>query len=142
MTEVKLKHGFLQKSKKNLAAPNNNDITKRKPFDINAIGDDEEVVSFENHPVVLAGNRTGSSFYNNGMNVLGPKVNKKFNTNQGNIMLADMQMADIPNGVGRQGTQLKSPSNAQEDKIRNEISLIKDAAKRVNTDLGGSLKKN
>ena len=57
-------------------------------------------------------------------------------------MLADMQMADMPNGVGRQGTQLKSPSNAQEDKIRNEISLIKDAAKRVNTDLGGSVRKN
>ena len=142
MTEVKLKHGFLQKSKKNLAAPNNNDITKRKPFDIDAIGNDEEVVSFENHPVALAGNRTGSSFYNNGMNVLGPKVNKKFNTNQGNIRLSEMQMADIPNGFGRQGTQFKSPSNAQEDKIRNEISLIKDAAKRVNTDLGGSLKKN
>ena len=79
MTEVKLKHGFLQKSKKNLAILNNNDISKRKPFDINAIGD-EEFVSFENHPV-LAANRTGSSFYNNGMNVLGAKVNKKFNTN-------------------------------------------------------------
>ena len=73
MTEVKLKHGFLQKSKKNLAIMNNNDIAKRKPFDINSLGD-EEVVSFENH-AVLAANRTGSSFYNNGMNVLGAKVN-------------------------------------------------------------------
>ena len=72
MTEVKLKHGFLKQSKKNLGAPNNNDITKRKPFDLNSFGN-EEIVSFENHPV-LAGNRTGSSFYKNGMNVLGPKV--------------------------------------------------------------------
>ena len=103
MTDVKLKHGFLKQSKKNLGGIGNNDIAKRKPFDINAIGNEEELVSFENHPV-LAGNRTGSSFYNNGMNVLGPKVNKKFNTNQGNLMLADMQMIDIPNGVGRQGT--------------------------------------
>ena len=59
MTEVKLKHGFLQKSRKNLAIINSNvDIAKRKPFDINAIGADVDVVSFENHPV-LAANRTG-----------------------------------------------------------------------------------
>ena len=108
MTDIKQKHSYLQKSKKNLASLKiKDDIAKRKPFDINAIGD-EEIVSFENNPV-FAANRTGSSFYNNGVNVLGPKVNKKFNTNQGNMVIADMSMVDMPNGVaryGRQGTQL------------------------------------
>ena len=45
MTDVKLKHGFLKKSQRNLASLDKKDFVKRKPFDINAIGD-EEVVSF------------------------------------------------------------------------------------------------
>ena len=134
MTDVKLKHGFLKKSQRNLASLDRKDFVKRKPFDINAMGD-EEVVSFvENHSSAINANRTGSSsFYQNGMSVLGPpsKIGNKFNT--GPMIIEDM--ANLPNGFGRQGTQLKSPSQAQEDKIRHEISLIQDAAKRVNTDL-------
>ena len=77
MTEVKLKQGFYAKNQ--MQTLNHNDIAKRKPFDLTAGNDD--VVSFENKQIVIGATRTGSSFYNNGMNVLGPKVNKKFSTN-------------------------------------------------------------
>ena len=45
----------------------------------------------------------------NGISMLGPsKIGNKFNTGPMNIE----DMADLPNGFKRQGTQLKSPSQA------------------------------
>ena len=51
-------------------------------------------------------NRTGSSFYQNGMNVLGPKATQKYNTGMANNSLQQMNiedMAEMPNDVGRHG---------------------------------------
>lgn len=78
------------------------------PFDVNALGD-EEVVSFaENNHNTLNGinQTTGSSFQVNAMSVLGPKIiNKKFHTGPMNIV----DVANMPNGLVRQGSQLKTP---------------------------------
>lgn len=109
MTEVKLKQSFMHRNTNRFGSmQQNNDIAKRKPFDIDAIGDNEEVVSFENKKLASA-NRTGNKFFQNGMNVLGPKVGPRFNTNRDDVGLISMEI-DMPNGVGKHGKQLKSPS--------------------------------
>jgi len=122
MTEVKLKHGFLKRSNPQLVTLNQNDINKRKPFDINAIGDNIEVVSFENNKFAGANRTSGTSFYKSGMNVLGPIISKKFQSGSGEFSMTDLN--EMPNGVGRLGKNMKTPSRRQEDVIRNELSLI------------------
>ena len=108
MSDVKIKHGFLKKSQRNLVSLERKDQFKRMPFDVNALGD-EEVVSFaENNHNTLNGinQTTGSSFQVNAMSVLGPKIiNKKFHTGPMNIV----DVANMPNGLVRQGSQLKTP---------------------------------
>ena len=46
-------------------------------------------------------------------------------------------MANMPNGMGRQGNKSKSPSRTAEETLRQEISLIYGAAKRANADFVG-----
>ena len=49
-------------------------------------------------------------------------------------------MANMPNGVGRHGKAFKTPGRNEEDKIRHELNLIQDAAKRVQTDLRNGMR--
>ena len=48
MTDVKLKAGYGSRNR-NITTINYKDNVKRKPFDLNAIGSQEENVSFDKH---------------------------------------------------------------------------------------------
>lgn len=167
-TEAKLKKQMYGRNSKNLTLADD-DTIKRKPFDVNNFGEEQNnnvfktVDNSDKKPALQVAFQEGSStsrhFRNNAINLMSPTAVSKLNSTgqtpsqrmAGNKRLQeslDMRIEEFDNNLFASpqrrapGTNHKTPQRVRlnyEDKMREELALFQDAAKRANTTLNGKI---